>query len=405
MLFEGKLLEDVDENDLHELVGVERETKTTEYKSQAVGSSDNDKREFKYDITSLANTGGGHIFLGVTENAGIATGIPGLSLADADAEILRLESILLRSVSPRINGIASWPVTLGNGNHVIIMRVPQGWNAPHLVEHNDSFRCYARTSAGKYIMDTQEIRAAILLSESIETRIGQFRVERAEALQARNPPERLMPGAAALLHFVPLSAFRTGVEIDFAEVAHRLRRFEPIHHQQTAMSFNLDGLINFHPPQIDTPSYVQVYRNGIIEAADALALNYAPGQDFIPQPGMEQAIVYTSHRVLNGLNEIGIAPPIFIFLTLLDVEGFRLGNNQMLVESTLVQHTVDRPHLFFPEVVVREYDALTENDIAGIVKPLCDAIWNSVGHRGSPHFHTDGTWQPITNEETETTLR
>ena len=58
------------------------EGRTLEYKSELPGPKDDDKREFLYDVTSLANTDGGDLIFGVDTKGGVATAVPGAPLVD-----------------------------------------------------------------------------------------------------------------------------------------------------------------------------------------------------------------------------------------------------------------------------------------------------------------------------------
>jgi hypothetical protein len=70
------------------------------------------KREFLADVSSFANTAGGHLVYGISEAAGIPTGLPGVVISDFDAEKLRLENLLRDGILPRISGIARSTVVL-----------------------------------------------------------------------------------------------------------------------------------------------------------------------------------------------------------------------------------------------------------------------------------------------------
>ena len=62
-----------------------------EYKRQRYGGADADVKEFLKDVSSFANTAGGHLIIGMDEAAGLPTGLVSLSIADPDQELLRLE--------------------------------------------------------------------------------------------------------------------------------------------------------------------------------------------------------------------------------------------------------------------------------------------------------------------------
>src|SRR5689334_1758918 len=88
------------------------ERRTLEYKAELPQQSDEAKREFLGDIASLANSGGGDILYGVTDERdenGQPTGRPdqalGLAGVNESAEQLRLESMIITGIAPRIGGV------------------------------------------------------------------------------------------------------------------------------------------------------------------------------------------------------------------------------------------------------------------------------------------------------------
>jgi predicted HTH transcriptional regulator len=89
---DDKPLDAITEEDLQHLVR-ERvaERKRIEYKESLPGGSTDEKREFLYDVSSLANAVGGHLVFGMKEDAGVATEVCGLETADRDRDISRLE--------------------------------------------------------------------------------------------------------------------------------------------------------------------------------------------------------------------------------------------------------------------------------------------------------------------------
>lgn len=95
MSLDGKPLEAVNENDLQALIDNQvREGKTIDYKESLPGNTDSDKKEFLADVSSFANAAGGHLLLGIKEEAGLPVEISGLQGINADAEILRLENTI-----------------------------------------------------------------------------------------------------------------------------------------------------------------------------------------------------------------------------------------------------------------------------------------------------------------------
>src|SRR5574339_517220 len=86
------------------------EGRDLDYKEQLPRDTEDEKREFRYDVSSFANAGGGLIVFGVREKRGPdgPTGIPEKIVplsVNTDKETLRLEQILRTHIDPRIPGI------------------------------------------------------------------------------------------------------------------------------------------------------------------------------------------------------------------------------------------------------------------------------------------------------------
>ena len=126
-------LEQVDETVLQSLItGAVAEGKTIDYKQELPGNSDGDKKEFLADVSSFANTSGGDLVFGMAEEQGVATRIAGITPADLDLEIQRLDSIIASGLEPRIRyGIK--PVSCHGGQKVLVIRVERSWTGPHRV--------------------------------------------------------------------------------------------------------------------------------------------------------------------------------------------------------------------------------------------------------------------------------
>src|SRR5579871_5907272 len=75
-----------------------------DYKREQYGRSDADVKEFLKDISSFANTSGGHLIIGIDETGGVPTKIIALN-DDPDQDLQRLESLARDGIEPRISGL------------------------------------------------------------------------------------------------------------------------------------------------------------------------------------------------------------------------------------------------------------------------------------------------------------
>ena len=263
-------LDEIDESHLNALVsnGV-RESRSLEFKAKLVWGTESDRKEFLADVSALANGGNGDLIFGIEEEDGAASAVVGLDSFDSDKDTLKMENIIREGIKPRIIGIRVQPVTLSNGRHVVIVRVPNNLNRPHMVAFKNWSRFYSRNSAGKYQLDVDELRSAFLASESIAERVRQFRLERIDAILQGNTPEPLTGRSCVCIHMIPVSAYDPSYSFDLAKVREDRETLPPIGRRGWNSSVNFDGLLFSTPTRVGGAiAYVQLFRNGVVEAVD-----------------------------------------------------------------------------------------------------------------------------------------
>ena len=123
MIFRGKKLSDLKEEDIQRLVDEEvQERDSVEYKRDMYGNSDDDKREMLKDITSMANHHGGYIVIGIEEDAeGIPTNITGIETGN---HVERINDSCLDNIERRIVGLDIEDISLSTNKVVIVIAVP-----------------------------------------------------------------------------------------------------------------------------------------------------------------------------------------------------------------------------------------------------------------------------------------
>ena len=259
-------LDSIDESHLKALVtnGV-RESRSLEFKAQLDWGTDSERREFLADISALANGGGGDLILGIKEDKGAASAVMGLDAFDPDNDKLKMENIIRDGIAPRIIGIRLRPVDLNSGRRVVIVRVPNSLNRPHMVVLKNWSRFYSRNSAGKYQLDVHELRSAFVASEGIAERIRQFRIERIDAILQGNTPEPLVGKSYVCIHMIPISAFDPLFSFDIARVREQGETPPPIGRHSWGPRVNFEGLLSLAPASTGgIVAYVQLFLNGII---------------------------------------------------------------------------------------------------------------------------------------------
>ena len=358
-----------------------------EYKQALPGNSDGDRREFLADVSSFANAAGGYLIFGIKEDAGVPSDICGLQIIDVDAAILSLENSVRDSITPRIPGLAVRAIPLQNQRVVIVFRIPKSWALPHMVTFKGASKFYSRNSAGKYQLDVGELRAAFALSETTAERIRSFRKERLGMIVAGETPVAMGKAAKLVLHIVPIGAFDPAVGFDVASLnKHPPQPLNAV--SGWSQRHNFDGHLSFNKfgnaPFVHT--YLQTFRNGIIEAVDAYILTRPGGEHIIPSIKYEQEILRAIPSFLSVQKNLGVEPPFFIMLSLLGVKGYIMGVD--LSSGWSSGSPIDRDALLVPEVVVEDFNSAPTQ----FMRPVFDAIWNAAGWPQSRNYDDAGNW-------------
>ncbi|MBE9513344.1 MAG: ATP-binding protein [Chloroflexi bacterium] len=368
------------------------EGKTLEYKQELPSSLDADKKEFLADVSSFANASGGDLIFGVIEDreTGTIESLEGLTIENVDQEILRLDDMIRDGIEPRIPSVSiSPPIPLINSKVALVIRVPKSWISPHRVSFRGHDKFYSRSSNGKYPLDVAELRVAFNLSETMTERIRNFRLDRISKIYANETPVPFYDNAKIALHLVPIISFNPAQSYDASIIASDTSKMPPMHSYGWNNRYNLDGFLTHSDDQERISySYVQFYRNGIIEAVEGQLLQPYKGQLIIPSIAYEQELIKSFTGYLSLLKTLDVEPPIFVFLTLLGVKGYSMAVSERF--SFARSHTIDRDILQLPEVILESYDVIPEK----VLKPCFDSIWNACGFPKSFNYNDAGEWAP-----------
>ena len=282
------------------------------------------------------------------------------------------------------------PINVSNGKTVFVVRVNRSWIGPHRVIFQGHDKFYARNSAGKYSLDTAELRIAFTLSDTLVDRIKRFRTERVAELLAGNTAIPFVNGAKTMLHVVPLEAFSPSMRVDIHSIRDPLLKLRPIGSLDYGQRINLDGLLMIsHIDRRRPPvSYVQLYRNGVVEAVEGFLMNY---EAVIPSVQLEGELLEHLPRYLDVLKELGISLPILVFLSFTGTKGLRMSVDLMRNPNAIInpdRYVIDRDVLLLPESRIDSYDTDPED----ILRPLFDLLWNACGFERSLNFEKNGRW-------------
>jgi predicted HTH transcriptional regulator len=104
MIFDGKRLEDITEDDLQYLEDNQIiEKRQLEYKKELTIKSGDEKREFLADVSAFANSAGGYLIYGIEEDDGVPIDLLGIESASSlDARKINLVGLTKQSFEEEI---------------------------------------------------------------------------------------------------------------------------------------------------------------------------------------------------------------------------------------------------------------------------------------------------------------
>ena len=378
-----------------------REARTIEYKLILPGNSDEEKREFLADISSFANAGGGDLLYGIEESDGVPKNAVGLKDCKVDVEINRLECIIRYGINPRIPGVSIHPIEGFPQGPVLLVRVPKSWVSPHMVTFKNLSKFYTRNSAGKHQMDVTEIRSAFLLSEALPERIKRFRDERLGRIIAGETPVLLQEGAKLVLHILPIVSFTSKLSLNISALQEHAPGLHTIGISGGCeQMYNLDGFLTYFPYSgALSPSYCQLFRTGQIESVNAEMVYEQDGRRLIPIIDYEKNVIWAIMNYLRVLKKLEVPAPLFIFIAMLGVLGIQMP--RLGIQYHHFNRPIDRDTLILPDILIEEYPNLSESDeksnfqeIAKLLRPVFDAVWNACGFPRSFNYDNQGNWNP-----------
>jgi hypothetical protein len=205
-----------------------------------------------------------------------------------------------------------------------------------------------------------------------------FRDDRLSKMDSGDIPVSLSEGPTTVIHLLPASAFEPGAAVDLSVVA-REHSISGLAGEQWSISYDLEGVLVWESSgSEETSSYVQLFRSGTLEIADAALISGESGGDKVDIRSFERRVSEALRAWISLLGRAGARGPAALMLTLLHVRGWDLAGGD-IGDSRLAAHPIDRDDLVIPEVFFEDLAA----DPAPAFKAVFDPIWNAAGYPGS----------------------
>lgn len=382
--------------DLQDLIDNEvSENDTLEYKQYALTDGkmeDRHKRKLMIEIAAFANHNGGIIVIGMKEEDGLPTEIIGTELNHSlfDKWQLMFRQLMATRIRPRLHGVKCKGLPLENGNLVILIYVPRSYGRPHSYYQDvDSF--YIRYGNQSIPMSIDDIRRQFLHASTLQSQIRDFRNGRIADILANETVCDVGFEGKLVLHVIPEWSFEIGQVVDIHAVE-RFHSFVPMSGSSYESYYNAEGHCKIQKKrnQEIAEGYIQLFRNGIIEAVEVrLVSQHKDDKTIWIWSDMEAVLVKAAERSNALLEKLNVPKPFILSAALVSVKGYRALINQWSDTSPLLQKNI---------IVSQESVWDEDSSIEHAMKPVLNSLANAVGLPYSNAYTKEGEFTSIISQ-------
>lgn len=300
------------------------ESEIIDYKRDCYGRKDNDKRELLKDVSSFANSRGGHIIIGVDESAGVPAEIIGINAkVNIDAEIQFMVQVINNGFDPAYTSVQVRTVVSDNGIRCLVMDIPRSSIAPHRIAFGKYHKFFVRDSNGKHEATMPELKNLFTIGELGRNRFRKFCRERVDTIL---DPDRDTTGiftecGILTCHIVPQVCLLTDQLLDINSLyENNSLLLSPFGNTGSSPRYNFDGFIMFSSSNCRVNSYTQLFRHGVVEAVmgDVHQCTEEYGKTIVGIP-LEEEFFKAFDKYLQAYAKINIPPPFIVQVALAGV--------------------------------------------------------------------------------------
>lgn len=250
------------------------------------------------------------------------------------------------------------------------------YSPEELIKHRDEWWQWCEDNPSIPLPHEKEIR----------DKIEQIRDERINKIRGGKTPLPFYDNAKIVLHMFPFSTIVLEQEIDINK-AGLTKALTPMRATYGySWDYNYDGFYSFVISSKEKcRSYVQLFRNGCIEAVEGLTLNPTTHGKVIPGILYETQLVNAIKEYLEAYKLLAIEPPFYIYISLIGVKDYAMATLSWDVRDSL---KITEDDLILNVVIINSYDDRPED----VLRPIFNRIWNACGYSRSIHYDEYGNW-------------
>lgn len=371
--------------DIHKLVAtgvpesIRLDYKRDNYRINNTNADDKKKqcKELLKDTSAFANSEGGDLIIGVDEPKGTSGSVVGIETADPDNLKRQMTAIIRNGTDPKF-AFTIHTIESAADRHIYIIRIPRSIYGPHKASYQGEPGTYwCRDSGGAHEMTPQEVADLARRSTSLMQQIEDFRKIRVDAIQRNDCPVNLSTSQRMVFHFIPEVAF-SDFEITQPSLTYFTQLMPILRDVDSSHEHNSDGVVTFDRNTKPAPSaYVQLYRNGIIEAVADDVTRFHPDDAKRQTRWFRHSLIpAVPSRIKNYFELYGqlqVPPPVWFFMSFIGLDGSRVWCNDVLSSAG---KPIKEKILITPGQEIQAFGV----EIKSLIKPGFDKLWNAAGY-------------------------
>ena len=367
-----KKVEDITIKDINQLLNDDVvENRFLEYKREIDGGKYRND-EFLADFVAFANSSGGDLIIGIEEGKGSDKGKPiaivGIPIKSIEDDRIALNNTIRDKVYPRFMDFEVRYIDLNNGNYIVIIRIKQSWNKPHMI-NGASRDFFVRNTTGKHAMDISEIKNSIFATQTVREQMIEFMKNRLCNIISSSINDIVIKESPRIVvHLIPFASFSEdtpSIPINAMEA-----------YSNKNSDYAIQNRINFDGKFIlnndgHAEGFTQLFRNGIVEYVKAVPVNQSTVKLF--NPIIFKEIFQNIDSFLQYLSASKIDVPIRLSISLIGFRGIGLSSRNTLNQK--IGKTIDRDLITLPDISITDYNV----DIMNFLNDSLSIISNAFG--------------------------
>lgn len=356
--------------------------------------TEKEKNKLGQVISSFANSDGGSIIIGITEdenhNPSILTDV-GVNNEEFENWEQSFRQYISSKIKPVIYGIDCYIEQVEDKN-LIKIDVPMSLTKPHAINNGSKDELYIRYGNMTNPMLLDDLRNAFEDKNITENKIINFKNERLSMILGNEILGDLDNNSALVIHIIPETSVKLNNYIDLkkAEDKQKLDVFSPTPLggiRRGNVIYNMDGLfVHYEAFNVLPNSYTQLFHNGSLEVTEVRLMNQLNESDnksyIYDWWKLERLLVSKIYSLTNVMQEIQISKPYYVFVTLLNVkERQSLGYLELYPEKPITRNIAKSVVAYITE----------ESSFEESLYPLLTSLANVFGLKNSGMYSEDGT--------------